>query len=91
MFEANHSIATSEMKDQLKIIISKVKEDPNLIHTITDESDLIKEVGLTSLNLMRVMLEIEDEFDMEIDLKKIKSIKIFSSLNNLCEFLQSMK
>lgn len=91
MFETNNSLATSEMKDQLKKIISKVKEDPNLVNTITDDSDLLKEVGLTSLNLMRVMLEIEDEFDMEIDLKKIKSIKIFSSLNNLCEFLESMK
>lgn len=91
MFETNNSLATSEMKDQLKKIISKVKEDPNLVNTITDDSDLLKEVGLTSLNLMRVMLEIEDEFDIEIDLKKIKSIKIFSSLNNLCEFLESMK
>ena len=90
MPETNNSIVATEMKDQLKIIISRVKEDPALIDTINDGSDLVKDVGLTSLNLMRLMLEIEEEFDMEIDLRKIKNIEVFRSLDNLCEFIKTM-
>ncbi len=91
MSETNNPIVITEMKDQIKRIISIVKEDPTLVDTITDESDLVEDVGLTSLNLMRLMLEIEEEFDTEIDLRKIKNIDVFRTLENICEFVKGMK
>jgi acyl carrier protein len=78
------------VKNQLKLILSRIKENPALAETITDESHLMKDVGLTSLDMMYLLLELEEEFDIEIDISKI-NIEVFSSLNNLSSFVQSMK
>jgi acyl carrier protein len=78
------------MKDQIKQILSEIKDDESLATGITDDMHLMKDVGLTSLDMMRLMLELEEEFDIEIDIDKI-NLSVFESLDKLCDFITEMK
>jgi acyl carrier protein len=74
------------MKSKLVEIIAKIKEDPDLRTRIDSRLHLMKDVGLTSLDMMQLFLEIEEEFDIEVDLDAV-SLELFDSIDRLGEFV----
>ena len=74
------------MRSTLIEIIAKVKEDPDLRHRIDGGLHLMKDVGLTSLDMMQLFLEVEEEFDIEVDLDAV-SLELFESIDRLGEFV----
>ncbi len=74
------------MRSRLIGIIAKIKEDPGLRDRIDSRLHLMKDVGLTSLDMMQLFLEIEEEFDIEVDLDSV-SLELFESIDRLCEFV----
>jgi acyl carrier protein len=74
------------MRSTLIEIIAKVKEDPDLRQRIDSGLHLMKDVGLTSLDMMQLFLEIEEEFDIEVDLDAV-SLELFESIDRLGEFV----
>lgn len=74
------------MKSRLVGIIAKVREDASLGERIHSGLHLMRDVGLTSLDMMQLFLEIEEEFDIEVDLDAV-SLELFESIDRLCEFV----
>jgi acyl carrier protein len=74
------------MRSTIIKIIAKVKEDAGLVEKIDSRSHLMRDVGLTSLDMMQLFLEIEEEFDIEVDLDAV-SLELFESIDRLCEFV----
>lgn len=70
-------------------IIVDVKENEVSAKDLTENSKIIDDIGLDSLELINFVLRIEDEFNIEIsfdefDFSCMKDIKTFSAFINNC-------
>lgn len=76
---------------QMKIIqlIADVKNDPSLVDTLTGSSHLIDDVGMDSLQMINLILQIESEFDVEVDFNSFY-IDHLSSLNHFTEYVAGL-
>ncbi len=74
------------MKEKIKEILSEIKENPAAAATLSDETDIINDVGLDSLQMVSFVLKLEEELDIEIDFDNF-DFSHLSSINNLSEFL----
>lgn len=73
--------------EALKRIVARIKADPSL--ELADAADLIDEVGLDSLEMLQLMLEIEASLAIRIDFDKLE-FSYLRSLGRLAEFLDTM-
>lgn len=51
----------------LKQLIAEIKEDPQLASQWSDETDIINDIGLDSLQVVTLLFKLEEVFDVEID------------------------
>ena len=65
-----------DIKDELRRIISKLKNDEQLYLSIDEQTDIINEIGLDSLQMISLLLEIEETFDIIIDYELIDINKL---------------
>jgi acyl carrier protein len=73
----------------LKKIIAKIKSDPELAVGLSDEADLVDEIGLDSLETLQFMLEVEATLAVQIDFDKLE-FSYLRSLATLAAFLDTM-
>lgn len=70
---------TSEaIQQQLKIIIKPYVNHQDNFENLTTESDFISDLEINSANLVDVVLDVEDEFDIRIendDMEKMLNVK----------------
>lgn len=79
------------MKEKVKEIIVKVKNDELFTkELINDDTHLINEVSLDSLQLINFMLRVEDEFKIQIDFDNL-DMDNFNSLESFCQYISSLK
>ena len=72
----------SDIKDELRQWFSQ--HNQNIVaEDITDDTELIKDRIITSIQVMELMLFIEEKSNQVIDLEKIKKGS-FASVNNIC-------
>lgn len=67
-----------EIQDRLKNIIKNYLPEDVSEDQINPESDLIQELNINSANMVDVALDVEDEFDIELeneDMEKMLSVK----------------
>ncbi len=67
-----------ELISKLKTIITPYVENKDALGDITEETDFIKDLEINSANLVDVVLDVEDEFGIEIDndaMEKMLTIK----------------
>ncbi len=76
------------MLDQIKKTIVLVMNDQSLQETITEETDLINDIGFDSLQLVDFLLEIEKEFGIDINLESLEIDQV-RSVRNFIQFIQS--
>lgn len=74
------------MLEQLKAIALEAMEDKNI--EITENSRLLADLKLNSLDLVNLVCEVEDEFDIEIPDKKLKSL---ITIKDVIDFIESQK
>jgi acyl carrier protein len=72
----------------LKRIVGVIKGDREL--ALSDTADLIGEVGLDSIEMLRFMLEIERSLGIEIDFDKLDFVYL-RSLQSLADLLDGMR
>lgn len=53
--------------EQLKQIIKPYVPNPKNLENLTPETDFIKDLGINSANLVDIILDIEEQFDITID------------------------
>jgi acyl carrier protein len=56
-----------EISDKLKDIISPYVSNKELLDTVTEETDLMKDLKINSQHLVDIILDAEVAFDIEID------------------------
>ena len=64
--------------DEVTVKVKQVLSDVLLIDTIEDikpENYLVDDYGMDSLDAIDIMIQIEDEFGVDVDEGKIKNIK----------------
>jgi acyl carrier protein len=75
--------------ETLKKILAKVKSDPTLYPGLSDSASLVDEVGLDSLEMLQLMLEIEATLAVQIDFDKLE-FTYLRSVQTLAAFLDTM-
>ena len=74
------------MLEKLKVIALKAMEEKNI--EITEESRLLADLKLNSLDLINLVCVVEDEFDIEIPDKKLKTL---ITIGDVLDFIESQK
>ena len=67
-----------ELIASLKKIVKPYARDLEAFKNLSEETDFIKDLKINSANLVDVILDVEDEFDIEIDndsMEKMLSVK----------------
>ena len=67
-----------ELISKLKTIVNPYIQDEVAFTNLTEDTDFVKDLKINSANLVDVILDIEDEFDIEIDnvsMEKMLSVK----------------
>lgn len=77
------------MIETLSLIIKNVKEESENI-LIREETDLIEEIGLDSLETIQFILGLEDEFNVEIDFDDF-DFELLHRVGDLLEFIERTK
>ena len=73
----------------IKAILGKLKRDELMATQLSDEADLINEVGLDSLEMLQFMLEAEEQLGLQIDFELLE-FDYLHSIRVLAEFLDTM-
>ena len=57
----------AEIQEKLKAIIEPYVQDKEAFENVTPETNLLQDLKINSANLVDVIIDAEDEFDIEID------------------------
>jgi len=78
------------MKEKIKVIIGRVTENESMAAELSDNADIINDIGLDSLQMIDFMLQIEEEFNIVLEFDTL-DISHMHSIEKLAEFLSSQK
>jgi acyl carrier protein len=70
----------NETYDKLKAIIEPYLDDQVDVESLTLESHLINELNINSAHVIDIVLDIENEFDVEIDDESIMKMETIQSV-----------
>lgn len=73
-----HNMTQEELITSLKKIVKPYIQDEEAFNNLTEDTDFINDLKINSANLVDVVLDVEDEFDIEIDndsMEKMLSVK----------------
>lgn len=77
------------MIETIKQILIEVKALPVTPDQLSDETDVIDEIGLDSIELLNFLLEVEAQLRIRIDFDRL-DFSAFHTISKLVEVLQSM-
>ena len=69
----------------LKKIVEPYVQNQEAFNNLSEESDFINDLKIISANLVDVILDIEDEFDIEIDNKSMEKMLSVKAAINIIE------
>lgn len=79
----------AELIARLKPIISNYAQDKSALDSISEDTDFIKDLKINSANLVDVVLDIEEEFDIEIDNQSMeKMLTVSAAMEVIVQKLQ---
>lgn len=67
-----------------KVIIDTIIELVGVDDEITEEMSLVRDLGVSSMKLLTMIGELEDIFDIDLDIKKMGNI---STIGELCDYI----
>jgi acyl carrier protein len=73
-----NKMTKEELILKLKVIVKPYIQDEEAFKNLTEETDFINDLKINSANLVDVILDVEDEFNIEIDndsMEKMLSVK----------------
>ena len=75
----------SDIKDKVFSILSKYVFNKTLIKGATAESNITKDLKINSARVVDIVLDIEDEFKIEVDNKALNTLHTIGDVINLIE------
>jgi acyl carrier protein len=73
-----------DMVPRVATLLRRVLEDPTLV--ITADTSILHDVGIDSLHLIRFLLDVEEEFDVEVDFESLDMVHL-ESVGTFCAFV----
>lgn len=73
-----NDMTQEELITSLKKIVKPYVQDEEAFNNLSEDTDFINDLKINSANLVDVVLDVEDEFDIEIDndsMEKMLSVK----------------
>jgi len=58
--------------ETVKAVLGKIKQQPDLATMLADDTNIIDEVGLDSLEMLQFMLELEEQMAIMIDFERLE-------------------
>ena len=74
-----------ELISKLKTIIAPYIQDEDAFATLSEDTDFVKDLKINSANLVDIILDIEDEFDIRLeneDMEKMLDVKTAMEIVN---------
>lgn len=71
-------MTNDELIDKLKGIVSPYVQDEQAFKNLNEDTDFVKDLKINSANLVDIILDIEDEFDIRLeneDMEKMLDVK----------------
>lgn len=78
------------MQETIEKILSEVKDTPVGGIALSDDTDIINDIGLDSLQMVTFMLKLEEELGIQIDFDNL-DFSTLMSVGSLCDFLSKQK
>lgn len=75
------------MKENLINLLNEIKGTTVSAGSVSSSSDLVRDFGLSSLDMMQFILRIEEEFNISIDLEYFE-LSYFNNLGQLTGFVE---
>ncbi|MCM4158878.1 acyl carrier protein [Antarcticibacterium flavum] len=60
-------MSNNDILEKLKIIVTPYAQEKSALENFGEETDFINDLQVNSANLVDVVLDVEDEFNIEID------------------------
>ncbi|MGI9331131.1 MAG: acyl carrier protein [Gammaproteobacteria bacterium] len=76
----------TEIEQQLIELIKPLLDKPT---TVTADTDLVHEVGLPSLKVMELIVEVEDTYDISYPLNQLQDVRTVKDLAQSVQHLMS--
>lgn len=73
-------------KEKIAKVLSNILSKDSSQFELTDNTDLMDDLGLNSLDFLQFIIQLENEFDIEIDIEKLE-IQYFKKLSLLNSFI----
>ncbi len=71
------------IKDKIMPILKRYTFDKKIWETVSENPDLAKDLKINSARIVDIILDIEDEFKIEIDNESLESIKTINDVENI--------
>lgn len=65
----------AEILEELKKVLSPYMVNKEALNNITDETDLTKDLKINSANLIDIIIDAENKYDIEIDMDSAERIR----------------
>lgn len=75
----------NELIAKLKLIVEPYIQDEEAFKNLSEETDFVKDLKINSANLVDVILDVEDAFDIRIEneeMEKMLSVKVAMDIVN---------
>lgn len=79
-----------EVINRLLQILVEIKEDEMLVAKLSENSNLIDDVGIDSLQMISLMINIEEKFSVELNFSQI-NLSHLNSIGSLADFILQQK
>ena len=74
-----------EMVEAVASALAFVMEDPDLVNRVDVDTDILHDIGIDSLRMIRFLLDVEERFDTEIDFEALET-RHLESVGAFCRF-----
>ena len=81
----NFKMTQLEISNQLKLIIKTYTKNLEAFENITENTDFINDLQINSANLVDVVLDIEEQFDITIENEQMENLLDFKSAIQIIE------
>lgn len=86
LVESQSQSMTPSMRNEISTIFEQVLGRPV---SITDDTDIVEDLGMDSLGVMNFVMAIEDFYDLSIPLDRVAQIQTVADLMRAVEDLKS--
>jgi acyl carrier protein len=79
----------NDVTGRVKALLAEVLGEPALAAEIGDGAGIVTDLGLDSIQMINFLLQVEDEFDVELDFESL-DLEHLGSVRRFCGFVANL-